>query len=358
MKKEVLLIEFNESHIEVLHSQILFLLNKNYKVNLWINDEAEFNDIYEGKVNIIREKTKLSSLNIGLLFKVAGFIYKNKIEKIILNTAHGILIRNLCLLLLMSKTQVIGVAHQAHKLLKSSTQKIISKKVKKYFVLNDYVKKFIDKESNGAYNVNVFYPIFFSINGLNEKKSNEQIIITVPGKVIERRKDYIFLIKNILNLSEELKDKFQFIFLGTATQNESPGVFNFISENKIPESLLKIYQNHVSENEFNKILQRSDYILPLIHPSSQSYNEYLSTEISGAFNTAFAFKKPLLMYESFDQFEDFKNFAVFYNESNFIRLLEKLSKSTSANNIQKNYEGYKKFDFKFQAENYIRFIES
>ena len=127
MKKEVLLAEFNKSHIEVLHSQILFFLKKNYKVNLWINNEAEFENIYNGKVKIIREDTKISSLNIGLLYKIVRFVQRNKIKKIVLNTAHGILVRNLCLLLMKSKVEVIGVLHQAHKLLKSSTQKIISK---------------------------------------------------------------------------------------------------------------------------------------------------------------------------------------------------------------------------------------
>lgn len=358
MKKEVLLIEFNESHTEVLHSQILFLLNKSYKVYVWINNEAEFEDVYKGKVKIIREKTKISSLNIGLLYKVVRFVKKNKVKKIILNTAHGILIRNLCLLLLNSGVEVIGIIHQAHKLLKSSTQKIISRKIKKYFVLNDYVKEFIDKKTNKAYDINVFYPIFFSNMKLRESNLNGKIIVTIPGKVIEKRKDYIFLVKSILNLREELRNKFHFIFLGTLTKNESAETLKFINENKIPEYFLKIYKKHVSEEEFNEVLQSSDYILPLIHPSSQSYNEYLSTEISGAFNTAFAFKKPLLMYDSFKEIDDFKKFALFYNESNFTKFLENLSKHDSTRDIKKNYENYKKFDLEFQTENYIKFIES
>lgn len=358
MKKEVLLIEFNESHSEVLHSQILFLLNKNYKVNLWINNQIEFKDIYKGKVKFIREKTKISSLNIGLLYKVVRFVQRNKIGKIILNTAHGILVRNLCLLLMKSDVEIIGVAHQAHKLLKSSTQKIISRKIKKYFVLNDYAKEFINKQTNNPYNVNSFYPIFFTTQSLQNKISNGKIIISIPGKVIQIRKDYLFLLNNILKLPDELKDKFQFIFLGTATKSESMDVLNIISENNIPENLIKIYKKHIPENEFNEALQKSDYIIPLIHPTSHSYKEYLSTEVSGAFNTAFAFKKPLLMYNSFNEFEDFKKFALFYNEGNFSELLNKLVIHDCSKEIKKNYEDYKKFSLDFQTENYIKFIES
>ncbi|MBN8568530.1 MAG: hypothetical protein J0M18_02770 [Ignavibacteria bacterium] len=358
MKKEVLLAEFNKSHTEVLHSQILFFLKKKYHVNLWINKEAEFEDVYNGKVKIIREDTKISSLNIGLLYKVVRFIQRNKIKKVVLNTAHGILVRNLCLLLMNSKVEVIGVVHQAHKLIKSSTQKIISKKIKKYFVLNDYVKEFMNSQHKSIYRINSFYPVFFPDNGSNNNKINDKIIITVPGNVIQNRKDYLFLLKNITKLDKELKEKFQFIFLGIASKSESAEVFNLINKNKLEESFVKIYKKRVPENEFIDVLQHSDFIMPLIHPSSHSYNEYMTTEISGAFNTAFAFKKPLLMYDSFNKFEDFKNFALFYNEKSFESLLEKISNHDLTKEIKKNYVNYRKFDLDFQTENYIKFIES
>lgn len=357
MKKEILLAEFNKTHIEVLHSQILFFLKKHYKVNLWINNEAEFHDIYNGKVKVIREKTKISSLNIGLLYKIVRFVQRHKIKIIVLNTAHGILVRNLCLLLLNSRIEVIGVLHQSHKLLKSGTQNIISRKIKKYFVLNDYVKKFIDEKTRSSFNINVFYPIFFSHESKAEK-SSDKIIITIPGRVIQTRKDYIFLLKNILSLRDELKNKFQFIFLGTVTKHESPEVLEMIHENSINDDLVKIYKKHLTEKDFNDALQISDYIMPLIHPSSHSFSQYLTTEISGAFNTAFAFKKPLLMHDSFKEFEDFKKFSVFYNENNFEHLLERIAKHDLTKEIKKSYENYKKFDLDFQIENYIKFIES
>lgn len=361
MKKEVLLAEFNKSHTEVLHSQILFFLKKKYHVNLWINKEADFEDVYNGKVKIIREDTKISSLNIGLLYKVVRFIQRNKIKKVVLNTAHGILIRNLCLLLMNSKVEVVGVIHQAHKLIKSSTQKIISKKIKKYFVLNDYVKEFMNNLQQNTYSINSFYPVFFpndESNESNNSKLKDRIIITVPGNVIQNRKDYLFLLKSIIKLDKEVKDKFQFIFLGIANRSESAEVFNLINKNKLEENFVKIYKKRVPENEFIDVLQHSDYIMPLIHPSSHSYNEYMTTEISGAFNTAFAFKKPLLMYDSFDKFEDFKNFAVFYNEKSFESMLERIANHDLTKDIRKNYLNYKKFDLDFQTENYIKFIES
>lgn len=357
MKKEVLLAEFNKTHIEVLHSQILFLLRKHYKVNLWINNEAEFDDVYHGKVKIIRESTKISSLNIGLLYKIVRYVQRHKIKKLVLNTAHGILVRNLCLLLLNSSVEVIGVIHQSHKLLKSSTQKIISRKIKKYFVLNDYVKDFIDEKTKNFYNLSVLYPIFFPHESSLEN-SSDKIIITIPGRVIQTRKDYVFLLKSILKLNAGLKNKFRFIFLGTVTKHESPEVIDMIHQNNIDDSLVKIYKKHLTEKDFNQTLHISDYIMPLIHPSSHSYNEYMTTEISGAFNTAFAFKKPLLMFDSFNKFEDFKNFALFYNEKSFESLLEKIAKYDLTKEIKKNYLNYKKFDLDFQTENYIKFIES
>jgi len=357
-KNNILIAEFTESHTELIHSQILFLLKNNYNITLWLNSDAEFEDKYSGKVKIIREGTKISSLNIGLLYKIVRYIQRNKIKKLVLNTAHGLLARNLCLLLINSKVEVIGVIHQAHKLLKSSNQKIISRKIKKYFVLNDYIKTYIDFTTQNFYNVGVFYPIFF--NKPEEKliEKSDKVIITIPGEVQQMRKDYIFLIEQIFKLKKEIREKFEFVFLGCASKQKSSDILELLDKNKQIEDSIKIFKKHVAENEFNSYIQNSDFIMPLIHPSSKSYNEYLTTEISGAFNTAFAFKKPMLMYNSFKQFDDFKNFSTFYNENNFIDILTALIDNNSSEVLIKNYDSYKKFDFDFQAENYIKFIES
>ncbi|MBS1515653.1 MAG: hypothetical protein JSS63_11500 [Bacteroidetes bacterium] len=358
MKKEILIAEFEKTHTEILHSQILFLLHRGYKINLWLNEEADFEDVYDGKVNIVKSKTEISSLNLKLLYKVLRFIKQHNIEKIILNTAHGLLIRNLCFILLNKKVEVTGVLHQAHKLIKSSTQSIISKKVKKNFVLNDYVKDFVLKETKGKYKVESFYPIYFNKLSDVKYKPNYKIIITVPGNVIQLRKDYVFLIKNLLKLEDEIRDNFQFIILGRATDKESPEMLQMIGENNISEDFVKIYKEYVSEEEFSEVVQNSDFIMPLIHPTGHSYNEYLSTEISGAFNTAFGYHKPLLMYESFSKFEDFKKFSVFYNESNFLHILKNLTEKNMTTELKKRYENYPKFDFNFQANKYINFIEN
>lgn len=358
MKKEILIIEFEKTHTEIIHSQILFLLSAGYKISLWLNEEVEFEDVYNGRVKIIRIKTEQSSLNLKLLYKVLKFLKQNKIHRIVLNTAHGILIRNLCFVLLRKKVEVIGVLHQAHKLFKSSTQSIISKKIKKYFVLNDYVKDFVVKETGNKFKTESFYPIFFNRLSTIKRKNAGKITITIPGNVIQIRKDYVFLVKQLLNLSDELKNKFQFIILGRATEKESSEMLHLIKENKVGENFIKIYRDYVSTEEYDTVIEDSDFIMPLIHPTGHSYNEYLSTEISGAFNTAFGYKKPMLMYESFSKFEDFKKFSLFYNENNFQYILKELTQKNLSEDITRQYENYPKFDFEFQAKRYIKFIES
>jgi len=358
LKKEILIAEFNTSHLEILHSQILFLLAKDYNVHLWINNDAAFKDRYNGQVKIVREKTKISSLNIGLMYKIVRYIKKNKINKIILNTAHGLLVRNLCLLLMNNKVEVIGVLHQSHKLLESSTQKIISKKIKKYFVLNDYIKKFLDSTAPNLYDIGVFYPIFFYSAKNNSEINTDKIIITIPGEVQQNRKDYLFLINEVAKLKKEIREKFEFVFLGAATKLRSSDILDVLNKNSKINDAIRIYKKHIPEEEFNIVIQNSDFIMPLIHPSSKSYSEYLTTEISGAFNTGFAFKKPLLMYKSFKQFEDFQNFSIFYDENNFPDILKNILENNFSEKLPKNYNSYKKFDFDFQSVNYINFIES
>ena len=53
--------------------------------------------------------------------------------------------------------------------------------------------------------------------------------------------------------------------------------------------------------------------MPLVHPSKPQFRKYLTEKISGTYNLAFAYKKPMLCPEDMAVYEDFKDTSVFYN---------------------------------------------
>ena len=57
--------------------------------------------------------------------------------------------------------------------------------------------------------------------------------------------------------------------------------------------------------------------MPLVHPSKPQFRKYLTEKISGTYNLAFAYKKPMLCPEDMAVYEDFKDTSVFYNLNNF-----------------------------------------
>jgi len=87
-----------------------------------------------------------------------AFFKKSGISKVILNTAQGAHIRNLCLTS-SGAVEFIGIIHTLKKFQGSYTQKVINRKIKKYFVLNDYFLEKIDPPKE--IRVSSFYPLRF-----------------------------------------------------------------------------------------------------------------------------------------------------------------------------------------------------
>lgn len=71
--------------------------------------------------------------------------------------------------------------------------------------------------------------------------------------------------------------------------------------------------------------------MPLVHPSKPQFRKYLTEKISGTYNLAFAYKKPMLCPEDMAVYEDFKDTSVFYNLNNFADFINNLSVADTTN---------------------------
>ena len=74
--------------------------------------------------------------------------------------------------------------------------------------------------------------------------------------------------------------------------------------------------------------------MPLVHPSKPQFRKYLTEKISGRYNLAFAYKKPMLCPEDMAVYEDFKDTSVFYNLNNFADFINNLSVADTTKFIQ------------------------
>jgi len=76
-------------------------------------------------------------------------------------------------------------------------------------------------------------------------------------------------------------------------------------------------------------------------------------KVSGSFNLAFAYKKPLICEEKFSVFEDFRENGIFYHRQNMIDVI---NSSASQNENHHRFYRNEKWTFEYQSNRYLRFL--
>lgn len=270
--------------------------------------------------------------------------------KVIFNTAEGRQVKKLLKYKYPKNIEFIGTLHHTKKLSTNIDQKIITRKIKKYYILSSYLHKNIKSRFHKKLKFKVFYPIFFpALKSIRIDKPQNEICITIPGSVELKRRDYLSLLSILKkkNLSEDIK----FIFLGSS--HHTNGAYSFINElikNKTINNCLKLWDSFIDDETYNAYLIYSDYIMPLIHPEHKSFKFY-KNRITGAFNLAFGYKKILLMHDYYNNNEDFINNSIFYNHNNLEDILNSLTHPNTSNIYSEE-----KWNFDFQAKNYCELL--
>lgn len=339
---KVLLIELSDSHSEVFSPVRKFLQEAGYDVDLFVTETYPVSDS-----DVIK---RVSGKNrIAQLLSLNSFIHSGDYRNLYFNTAEGLSVRDFCFLNYFNKLQICGTLHQAKKLNGSFTQKVISSKIKNYFVLAEYIKEYVEK--SGLKNkVEYFYPLCPA----QKITGGEILTITIPGEIALWRRDYIWLAEFIKDNIDILENKIRFIFLGSSDNPEGRKVKNFITENRL-QHIIIFYDNYVPAGEFENIIRSTDLIFPLLNPGAGEYESYRSTKISGAFNLSMNYRIPLLLNADYKDVIDFKNTSLYYDKNNFRDVLITLSRDV-INSLAANFENDVRFSYEYQSNKFRKFV--
>ncbi|MGB7395165.1 MAG: glycosyltransferase [Pricia sp.] len=358
----IAIVELRESHEECIYTQLRFLKEAGHRVTLILNSvlERQVAD-YAHQADEVRYFEMSRS---GLFHKIGRqrqlFGILKKFDKLVLNTAHSYsVLRNLTVLLRFSKTECIGVLHDTKKLQGSLTQRIISQKVKKYFVLNDTLlpeNQTENRTENNQPKENIdrdiklqsFYPIFFPDYEPVPVYKQQEIWIGIPGRLDYRRRNYDFLVDALIKIPN-LK-RVRFLILGKVDR-DSPAGFRFYKSLEDAGQLkrFKLFHSFVDNADFHSYLKACDYIMPMLH-TDEAYFRY---KISGAFNLAFAYKKPLVCHKSFKNIPDLRDNSLFFDPESFPALIEAIDAGTVESPATYTDE---KWGYRFQQGRYLDFI--
>lgn len=358
INKHIIIVELENSHDECIYSQVLFLTTAQHKVSLILSAHAyentkSFHHLCE-HVETMKMKHGFKE-HLKLSRKIKSVIKNLRADVLVFNTAQGSFIRDFALLSLFNKIKVLGVLHTTKKLSGSFTQKLISLKIKKYYLLSHILSDQLTQKQRRK--IQVFYPLFFHHPILPKEFDQDNFKIVIPGGVESRRKDIRGFLDALKN--KEIPQHWKIIFAGKT--DPSSALFlelqSLIHEQNWTERF-QFYFDFIPQQDFFKIIESAHLLLPLIHPETPSSEEYMNRQISGTFNLAYGFRVPMLIHEKYKVHEEFQTSSLFYSLSNvYTVLVEVDSKRNLIEEKRNTIQSADLFQFKNQKIQYLKWID-
>lgn len=350
----VLIVELGGSHMENVYTIVhLFYLKKqpvyfiaNEGLNNLIKEKEKISGIY-----LVPDKLNTANEQLNVLRKIKSVVKEKNINTIIFGTTEIKPVRNI--LLLLPNVNLVGILHDALKLDSSPTFKYIySLRLHKYMVFGNFIRSNLKKHPKK--NLYPFFPVYFPKPAHNPLVKNpEEIWIAVPGVVKSERKDYIPLLKKILEA--KLPENIKLIFLGKADRDESEIKSLIEKINSIKQKVVT-FDDYLEYDIFHHYLAKTDFILPLLKINDDFF--YGNSRISGAFNLAYSYQLPLLLPASYKKNTDLIDYSLYYNTTNELyELLQLISeRKVESRQIRKAYEVKDQFNFDKMADGLTSFI--
>jgi hypothetical protein len=316
---KVALVELGGSHDECLLTQMQALREIDVHTTLIVNEviwkrNPHFAPLVDEVFFVEPEGRAIG--DVLTMRKLVRYLRKKEIGKVVFNTAQGGHVRNIAVLM-PRNIQCYGIIHTIRKFHGSATQSIINRMISSYLVLSDDLLKRVKPRDGIA--VGSFYPVCFPAFEKELEKPEGETWVTITGGVENRRKD----LSGVLGFIEKAPEGVKFIFLGKtdAGRPDAQQFLTGLAERGLDGRVVR-FTDYVDAETFDAVLRNTDFLLPLIHPGTPSAEQYISNQISGAFTVAYGYKIPLLIHNAFNEEDDLKNSAVFYNMDNFHSVLQ------------------------------------
>ncbi|NDV16126.1 hypothetical protein GO009_08825 [Muricauda sp. TY007] len=353
--KKAALIEFNSYHDECLYSQIKFLDSAGYTLTLVVSSQIkdrayEYLNIPEEVITFDRSHQKNFFSRIYFLWKLKRQLNQRDVKTVIFNTASSRLEVILLSFLLKKRISLFGILHNLKKVNHSFSQKLISKSIKNYFVLNDFLENSIELEDKSI-QLQSFHPIFFpTFEETSIKKQDDEIWISIPGKLDFGRRDYYLVAEALQKLQS--KSKLKILILGSTNSNDPKSIefIDFIQKNKLQENFVT-FDSFLDNDVFHDYLKKSDYILIPLDTIGDNYAKY---KIMGCYNQAFGYQKTLISPIGLNHIPDIDKHSILYDGAKGLTLV--LGQISQGKGEKKEYLE-SKWSFEAQKNNYISFLE-
>jgi len=358
IQKTVALIELGDSHVDCIYSQLLFLREGGYTTHLICSERLR------DRVRSFDNVHRLVSLDHGddvkghwrCILRIRRYLKDNDIRMVIFNTGGGSHTRDLCLVAPRG-TRLVGIIHHIHKLRGSFTQFLISLRLRKYFVLNDYLLDGIPHSPRRTFE-SVYLIFREPLQEMTVRKDPEELWVAIPGEVDFRRRAYTALVEEMMNRGR-LDGSVRFVLLGECKREGDGEVLRQAISKGDMQRHFMVFDHFLNPSSFVGYLRHCDLLLPIIEPNTDFFAHYRQYQISGTYNLAFGYGIPMLLHSALRGPDDFELSAYFYDTGGLIPLLNHLAANREEYRAKANHiKTAGKFSFAVQCEKYLRFLET
>lgn len=351
------LVEFSTSHLICLQSQIRFLTEAGATVELFLSTHARERATFLTGA----DRTHYLDVQYGLQGRWRTVIALRRalgelgVDAVVFNTAEGNHVRDFSLIA-PPGVLYAGFLHHTNKMGGSFTQRLISRRIRRYYVLMDYLLDGLP-DSTGC-RFSAVSPIFHGSNipppGETAKPPGE-VWICIPGEVEFRRRDYQGLAEAVRTTGPD--PRIRFILLGSARTPDSAAFEELLARSGRRSQFL-VFPDYVSQEVFAGYLARCDLILPLTHPGIGLYNDYRHHQVSGSFLEALAYSVPMLLDRSWTGVREFEEISLFYDREELIPTLNDLAlDGRPLSRLRERYARSRVFSFTEQQRRFLEMLE-
>lgn len=344
INSRVAFIDFYTYHTECIYPQLKYMQDSGYTVDLYhdVRTASRMKPFQALTSNIVAfDFKKLTSF-----WKLRQAIARGNYDRVVFNTASGSAMLKFALMPLPRKPKYVGTIHNLSKLTTSFGQKLITRKLKHYFVLDKYLLKFAPQKEGLFFSS--FSPAIKAPGSYKEtvEKPENEFWLTIPGSIEYKRRDYDSLLK-VANFNFE--KNVRFILLGNSQKGDGPDFLARIEAAGVADKFIT-FDGFVPDEVFNAYIKQTDALLTLIHPWRERVQDYLNSKISGTFTISKLYGLPMFSHSMLNEIETLRNQQVFYSNLNdFVEAVN--------NFIRKNIEVVcSPIDYNQERLNYIRLL--
>lgn len=355
--KKTVWIDFSPLQIDVMIAQ-LYLAKDRFEMHV-ISTEEVVQGLPEDLVQagLIKSATVLPKHSkfkaIWTAFRQLKLI---DADYAVMNDGQGQSVKWLSLAALFLRTEFIGVHHNADKFIFGSlTQSLINLKIKKYFVLADYIIKNLKGKVSDKFKFSSFY-INMTDYKLKRNESPQELKIAIPGFVEFHRRDYLEFIETLTTGSEKLAANVKFVILGNAGKKDGKDLIEKVKASGL-EKNFSFYDHFVPQHEVYSQIDSADMLMTLIGPRNQYFDLYKKYKISGTYSLSIMLERPLLLDQVYSDETEFNDWALYYGKSNLVEKLNQWAKDKSEiKTMTQKMIGMFKQKFTSQSQKYCDFI--